>query len=372
MSDDLEQRFADALRRRADAAPAAQGLARAARARLARRRRGQLAGVALGAAVAVAGGLAVAGGGPAPSPVPATGPATGPTSGSDDATVDELPAGWRWESYGGVEVGVPGDWADANGSQLIGQWCVDGQEPPDGFVGRPGGSTGVGCPQRPGPTLAVVGPYVDLAPSIEGAADQPVAVDGGVATQVVDGVRVSVQAPEPLRERILATVRTVEVDVNGCATTDPFSHEPLAPPSPASDVTGLTSVTAVSACRYALDNDWVDGQLRLLSSERLEGAAASAVVEAIGNGADGGGPDTPHTCLPEGAWGDEGLVLLVEHDGGTARVHVRYQGCDHNGFDDGTRTHALTEEAIRPLLSGSNTVTTGLSSAAHLVWDLDR
>ena len=27
-----------------------------------------------------------------------------------EASSDQVPAGWRWESYGGVQVGVPGDW----------------------------------------------------------------------------------------------------------------------------------------------------------------------------------------------------------------------------------------------------------------------
>jgi hypothetical protein len=57
-----------------------------------------------------------------------------------------LPDAWRWESFGGVQVGVPGDWGWTNGSQRIGQWCVDGRpahlEP---AVGRPGVSTQVGC-----------------------------------------------------------------------------------------------------------------------------------------------------------------------------------------------------------------------------------
>ena len=49
-------------------------------------------------------------------------------------------------------------------------------------------------------------------------------------------------------------------------------------------------------------------------------------------------------------------------------LHLRYQGCDHNGFDDGTGVYALTADAIRPLLRDSNAITTGLSAAADVVW----
>jgi DNA-directed RNA polymerase specialized sigma24 family protein len=49
-------------------------------------------------------------------------------------------------------------------------------------------------------------------------------------------------------------------------------------------------------------------------------------------------------------------------------LHLRYQGCDHNGFDDGTGVYALTADAIRPLLRDSNAITTGPSAAADVVW----
>ena len=39
-----------------------------------------------------------------------------------------LPAGWRWESYGGVQVGVPRFWGWDSAALRIDAWCVrDGQ-----------------------------------------------------------------------------------------------------------------------------------------------------------------------------------------------------------------------------------------------------
>jgi hypothetical protein len=325
-----------------------------------RRRLSRVAGAAL-AAVAVVGGVVAVTGpdGAAPS-VPAA--SDGLPAEADVA----LPDGWRWESYGGVQVGVPGGWPATNGSQIIGQWCIGPQDGGDGFVGRPGASSAAGCFGKPGPTLEVVGPYVNFEGPLDGG-DRPVRVDGDVARQVIGGVAVSVQAPQHLRERILATVHTVEVDANGCATADPISLDPLGPPEPGADVTTLTGVTSVTACRYPLRSELTEGP-RLLSSEQLRGEAAQDVVAAIAAGEPGGGPNRPSTCIPDGSWGDEGLVLHIAHESGTARVHVRYQGCDHNGFDDGTGVYALTADAIRPLLRDSNSITTGLSAAADVVW----
>src|SRR5689334_6409256 len=68
-----------------------------------------------------------------------------------------LPAGWRWESYGGVEVGVPGDWGWGNGSQRLYQWCAGARHHVAApMVGRPGVSTLVGCPGgKPDPATLI-------------------------------------------------------------------------------------------------------------------------------------------------------------------------------------------------------------------------
>jgi hypothetical protein len=267
-------------------------------------------------------------------------------------------------------VAVPGDWVTTNGTQMIAQWCVgETSAPTVGFVGRPGGSTLVGCPEEPGPTLGVVGPYVSFE-GVSDAPDRPAEVEGDVATVVLDGVTLRVQADEPLRERILATVRSVAVDTAGCPTTDPISRDQSVAPAPAVDVTTLTGVRSISACRYALagDGDPNGSPYRLLSSLRLSGDEAADVVAAIGDGEPGGGPSRPESCSPD-YHGDEALVLHIRSDAGTSRVHAFYSGCRGIGFDDGVRVYALTEDAIRPLLAGPNAVNGSLTAGvARIVW----
>ena len=73
----------------------------------------------------------------------ATSPGSGESTAPPTATPGagpELPAGWRWECFGGVQVAVPGDWGWTNGNQRIGQWCVDEGAPHvrEPAVGRPG------------------------------------------------------------------------------------------------------------------------------------------------------------------------------------------------------------------------------------------
>ncbi|MFB9409108.1 hypothetical protein [Dactylosporangium matsuzakiense] len=57
----------------------------------------------------------------------------------------DRPDGWRWESYGGIEVGVPGDWGWDSQAQRLDAWCIKpGNHPP--AVARPGAAVpAVGC-----------------------------------------------------------------------------------------------------------------------------------------------------------------------------------------------------------------------------------
>jgi hypothetical protein len=55
------------------------------------------------------------------------------------------PDGWRWESYRGVEVAVPGDWGTTSTHQRLSQWCVEPRTDRAPAIGRPGASTMVAC-----------------------------------------------------------------------------------------------------------------------------------------------------------------------------------------------------------------------------------
>lgn len=278
---------------------------------------------------------------------PAGKPATGPVP-----SATALPPGWRWESYGGIEVGVPAAFGYDNGSQRLGQWCVgqrraNAGSPP--VVGRPGISTAAGCPESV--DVADTGPVVSLERDL-GEPSDGVTRSGDRTTVRLRGVAVVVQVGEDLRERIASTVRVVDgVDHHGCPVRHPVTENPGYRPvrAPAGD-----AVTSVSACRYPLAADE-----SIISSLRLDGAAAQRALAAVRAEPVGGGPDEPQNCAPEASYGDEVVVLLA----GGGEVVVRYSGCDHRGFDDGRTVRRLGLATAKLFLTGANTVFAGAGVA---------
>jgi hypothetical protein len=293
--------------------------------------------------------------------------------GEDRVSADVLPAGWRWESYRDVEVAVPADWGHDNGSQRVYQWCI-WEGPTHPAVGRPGVTTMVGCMKArevPHPSTLVdrLGTFVAFATAL-GPAVQQQTTEGDRTTVRVGMVEVLVQAEPALRRRIVDTIRQITVDANGCAVSNPISQAPGRRPHPAVDVTQLSGVRAVSACKYSLQDRLGDDRLTgptLLSSLRLEGAAAVQAIAVTATAPLGGGPDNPAQCLPEVSYGDEAIVLTVTSDQGTSVIYLRYSGCDHNGFDDGINRRALTKEAVAPFIAGPNRITSGFSASGNKV-----
>lgn len=256
-------------------------------------------------------------------------------------------------------VAVPGDWGWDNGSQRLGQWCVQlGAKPP--VVGRPGPSTLVGCPTGadgvdPSTLVANTGVVVAFDWAIE---DVPLAAQGDQESRQVGDTIVRVNAPVALRRQILGTIHEAEVDANGCPMALWGSFEPGTRPRPARDIATLTGVKSVTACRYPLRPFVETSDARppapLFSSVRLDMEAAQDAVAAIAAAPLGGGPDKPEACLPDFSYGDEMIVAHVESEEGESTVHVYYSGCDHNGFDDGIAVRALTRPAVQPLIAAPN------------------
>ena len=285
---------------------------------------------------------------------------------SSDATAMDgpvLPVGWRWESFAGAQVGVPGDWGWTNSSQRIGQWCVDEgrQTPLEPAVGRPGGSTLVGCSafDKAVPQEMLVrntGEIVAFEPDFAGAPEMKDA--GDRLTVRTAGLSVIIQSrDEALRKRIAATVHQVDVDANGCPADDPVAQHPGQRPTPVIDLEDATArdgVAWVSACKYVISHP--DHPLELpplLGSRRFDGVAARDLLATLVAAAPGSGPNAPESCMREYSYGDELTVLLIHLDQpGQAlqRVHVRYTGCDHHGTDDGTTRRILTRDFVQPLL----------------------
>jgi hypothetical protein len=292
------------------------------------------------------------------------------TAPSDGRSSSALPAGWRWESYGGVEVGVPAGWGYAVRSVdwLTSRWrCTDRDQPADYEVARLRAQVLAttclrGDPLNPDPL-----PDPDPATLISNTGtfvvfgDRTVAEtqrEGDRTTVTINGISLAVQALPRLREQIVATIHAVAVDSNGCPATHPISTAPEMTPDPAVAVGTLTAVTAVAACHYAVlagVNAGANGP-QLLSSLRLTAGAAQAAINGIAQAPRGGGPNAPSTCAVDYSYGDDLIVLSVTSGQTRNEIYLRYSGCDHNGFDDGTGIRSLTAKVVAPFIAEPNAI----------------
>jgi hypothetical protein len=242
-------------------------------------RRGRWLTVAAAAVLATGGTLtwqALSGGDGSPGPFAADGP---------------VPADWRAESYGGVEVFVPPTWIEGFGPMAAPDgtgealWCMDGSQ--GDYVGRPVFGSDV-C-EGFNPTETRGEPVADSvwfgAPLPEGTVEL-----GGNYTRVtreVAGVTVTVQTEDPaLGQQILATAEAVDVDANGCRT-----HLDGPPSAQAS-----TGAAILPVCLYDVAPD-LDATL-IWSGVVSDAAAYTQAVDAARGG------DELAACKrsPEGQW----------------------------------------------------------------------
>lgn len=279
----LEQVFRDGLAARAEEAPEALGSPWApGRAHTQRRRTAWLAAAAA-VVVAVAGAAVVRDRlGAEPDRLP---PGGGPI------VVDaiEVPADWRVESYGGVQVRVPPEWgwggapftSDYSGrSETMGcgvtAMLMPGsrayERAPEGapYVGRPVFMTdmcdGSAPAERMDPSRASVWLGAPLTP---GRIDFG---DGWVRETVdVGGVMVTVTSDdEDLRATVLASATRIAVDANECPTA--------APPEVAAGPADLAGIRGMSVCAYSeLERGAAPV---LLWSDRVGAPRAASYVDA--------------------------------------------------------------------------------------------
>jgi hypothetical protein len=295
---------------------------------------------------------------------------------SPATSVPQLPQGWRWESFGGVQVGIPGGWGWGNGDQRIGQWCVDPQGAKPPIVGRPKGSTLVGC-GAPGAESLIqntgqIVAFQRTTPSAVGQiAGDSTSAEGDSLLIRRSGVDVTIIAEPALRRQIAGTVHLVDVDANGCPTRDPVSTNPTSRPTVVQSVQSLGEVQAVSVCQYPLlpgptrrppetpapksepePTTYVAPGPRLIASALLSGDEARTAVRGIDTTPTGSGPNRPWNCIEQAQYGDEVIVLRISRARGDSQVYLRYHGCNHHGFDDGTTVHRLTVPSAAAFLVG--------------------
>lgn len=283
-------------------------------------------------------------------------------------TQDRLPAGWRWESYAGIEAAVPDTWEYGTTHTPS---CLQrkGRAP---YVGRPGVVESIACPD-PVPSLAKRTSYLwlddrEAKPGVRRH-------DGGwiEETRIVGGVTLTVFTDDAaLRDRILESVRVVDgSDAYGCPVDHRVSDNSLVRPNTGSDgLSAVGGIRSVTVCRYVIERDDQPSPHKpLVAASRLAQPAAQELVDAILAAPPGSGPNNPSSCLRSVAYGNEVLVLRVSGSAGVREVFVRYSGCDGHGTYDGATVRRLTTEVARPLLrDGPHQMTAGSAQLVPLIW----
>ena len=309
---DFEERLSQMLAERADASPAAVGLAEGARARHRRRRALKVgaAGAAVVAAIAA---------------VPLGLGALSIDEGADVANQPEpvvsgVPAGWRFESYRNVEFAVPPDW----GYGSLEDWCASGGNLDKPRVERPGGSV-----------LDILCPSSAYGVRLGQAPDNPPA-GAVVRSATAGGVTLSVVAPDQeIAETVAGSLREIQgTDYYGC---DPRKEVPALGEMTGSGNFGQNDPVAL--CRYEIG---VEGA-NLLSSEGVsEPADLRSLWLGLNSAEPGTGPDSgPDTCID---W-PEGQALLLLSDG-KELGWVHYDGCAGHGIDLRGTTYELNAQVM--------------------------
>lgn len=278
------------------------------------------------------------------------------------APANVLPDGWRWESYGYVEVGVPDSWgyAPAPGRD----WCAGRRHlPTPGYVdtGSPsGGFLSIGCDGTPPASLT--SPHLSFWPA---GAEIPTPPGWVRDSRTVGSQRLTVtidDAHRDLATRILATAHVVRRDHNGCTPSSPLQDPLAARPSPAFDVAALQDVDSIAVCQYVLGDPRAEIGPGLVASQTLTGDHADAELAALQAASTEGGPNREHSCGADER-GETGIVLLLRTGAEVHRMYALYESCSTNGIDDGTNVRELTRADCNPLFDARIHIVSGINAA---------
>jgi DNA-directed RNA polymerase specialized sigma24 family protein len=245
-------------------------------------------------------------------------------------------SGWRWESWGGVQMQVPPGWGHAD----LTQWCT-ARGPSGPAVDRPElRSTHALCSLtddgRPTYTGGLLLRRADDGLRLSRADVAPYAT---VRLHTVGDVTLTVVDIDPaVGSVILASAQVVgRRDHNGCA--------PRLGTAPASgELAALVDVDSVSVCRYGLTG-W--DRPTLISSRRLEALAADDVLHGVRHAPVGPATRPPGRCRRPA---QELATLVLWDDGRATTAVVRYDGCGRHGLNDAVHHRVLTGEVLYPVL----------------------
>lgn len=327
-------------------------LAVAARRLAGERRRTRLAvvGSLVSVCAVLAAATAVRLGTAGPATVQGAGPSLTPAA---------VPPGWRVESSLGVELAVPGDWT------VNDYGC--GQTAASTVVRAPGVVPLCYTPEPASKQVAIIaaGRQVDVPdrsartdPVARGSVTLPDGRSAGWVFVASRDVTVSVRTRDPaLTERILATVRPVDVDSRGCPTrrADPgwpvvrTDYFPVNLPDGSLDVT---------VCFYGEPRE--RGVLQ--ASVRLAGAERRALVAAVNAAPRFRDWVPPASCRDRTPYPN--AVLHVHYAGRPPIVvEITYGGCVRRGIDDGDGRSAVTLSLVGLL---SRYLHTGIGTSGDL------
>ncbi|MDQ3738708.1 MAG: hypothetical protein M3337_06025 [Actinomycetota bacterium] len=285
------------------------------------------------------------------------------SGGSGDDPLLRPRRGWRYESYHDVVVEVPEAWDYDRSPSMA--WCikpkglpavpyVDTARPYDvvpgigcrGFEGPedPQDLSGVGVPRRYWTThVSFAAPAGPDGTAADGTWTRTVETVGATQITVLAERRHAATAAA-----ILDSARRVSTDHNGCDASSPIQEGDFARPSTGFDVASVATVDSISVCQYDLGRN--EGVAGLIGSRRITGDDASNMLGAIKEAPVGGGPDEPENCSAD-LYGDTAVVLRLHHGGTPDDMHVYYEWCFGNGFDDGTNVRRLTQANCIPLFA---------------------
>jgi hypothetical protein len=278
---------------------------------------------------------------------------------------DTLLPGWRWESYGGVEVQVPSSWGYTSGA-----WSPCFQQRGKPSVVRPTGLLSfVYCTARV-PQAKYRWNYVGFD-GFEDVGKERLDHGWVRETTMVGGVKLTVATNDAgLRWRILASARrSGPVDVFGCPIGYDFPTPAKGPTGPGLDPSA--TVESVSVCSYSIQNGWVGtAPGMLVSSSKLEDTQARAVVGAILAAPHGSGPNSPYAgeCTSDDKlMGDDPRLLRVHTSAGDVDVGVSFGVCAYRWTFDGKTSRELTKDLLTAILHEPHRLQSYDKWMAHIV-----
>ncbi len=283
---------------------------------------------------------------------------TGPVGASSSTAPERLPvaAGWQRISSLGVEVDAPASWPVNTWSECSGS----GKPPPAALVTRGGTGGRRACLSRTVPASRLTIEQSALTVFDNVAPTRDVVTADGTPAVVVPrqyrgraetvlvvasrGVTVTVASPDAtVVDRIIASVRVVDVDSAGCRTAYPAA--PAWDRRAAGPKVAAGDPESIGVCVYqSASLGPVVG-----ASTTLTGAAARTAAATLDAAPAGALPDVVGTCPPGAPSGNPVVLHLRYADGRSVEARVHFSGCADRWVATPTGISQVTVDQLEAL-----------------------